>query len=118
MVQGAGDEKSVPFIAGNESLLLMPVASGRAGAIVVINVLVWVIRVERVVINAVTSGPPHGRRGPAPPSGLHREEVEDAKDVEVLVSTEVVSGTSCAVVAGAGGRTGPTGPTGEFEPSL
>ena len=110
--------KSVPFIAGNESLLLMLVESGSASAIVVINVLVWVIRVERVVISAVTSGPPHGRRGPAPPSGLHREEVADSIEGEALISTEVISETSRVVVVGTGGSTGPTGPTGESEPSV
>jgi hypothetical protein len=117
LVQGAGGVKSVPFIAGKESLLLMPVDNGGAGATVVIKVLVWVIRVERVVMNAVTSGPPHGRKGPAPPSGLHRDDVGDCIEVEVVVSTEVLSRMFGVVDVGAGGRTGPTGPTGESEPS-
>lgn len=108
----------VPFIAGKESLLLYPVDNESIGATVVIKVLVRVIRVERVVMNAVTSGPPHDRKGPASPKGLHREEMADLMEVEVLVSTEVISGTFCVVVVGTGGRTGPTGPTGESEPSL
>jgi hypothetical protein len=108
----------VPFIAGNESLLLMPVDNGTAGATVVIKVLVWVIRVERVVMKAVTSGPPQGRKGPAPPSGLHREEVADSIDEVVVVSVEVTAGITCVAGDGAGDRTGPTGPTGESEPSL
>ena len=98
-------------------MLLVPVDNGRDGATVVIKVLVWVIRVERVVINAFTSGPPHGRKGPAPPSGLHREELADFIGVEVVVSTEVIPGISGVADVGAGGRTGPTGPTGESEPS-
>lgn len=50
LVQGAGGVKSVPLIAGKESLRPIPVDNGRVGAMVVIKVLVWVIRVERVVI--------------------------------------------------------------------
>ena len=75
------------------------------------------IRVERVVMKAVTSGPPHGRKGPAPPSGLHREEVADSIEVEVVASIELIAGITCVTADGTGERTGPTGPTGESEPS-
>jgi hypothetical protein len=109
--------KSLPFIAGNEWLLPVPVEIGRTGAIVVIKVIVWVIRVERLVKNAVTSGPPQDLSGPAPPSGLHKDVVAYMVDWEVLVSTDVISGTSCVAGEGGGDRTGPTGPTGESDPS-
>jgi hypothetical protein len=107
--------KSLSFIAGNEWLPPIPVEIGRVGAIVVIKVKVRVMRVERVVKSAVTSGPPQGLNGPAPPSGLHKEVVADLVAREVLI--DVISGSSCVVGGGTGDRTGPTGPTGESEPS-